>query len=187
MKISQWSISKVTPYQGNPRKNEAAIAGVRASIREFKINKPIVVDINGVIICGHTLYYAAVDEGLEKVPVHVASHLTPAQVRAYRIADNKTAEAAEWDYDLLAMEFRALQEENYELSLTAFDAAELDNILSGCELPAAAAGEVTGTDPGQGAYREQYGVIVVCESEAHQQRVYEELAKAGYACRVVCT
>ena len=75
-----------------------------ASIREFGFRQPIVVDAEGVIICGHTRYKAAQKLGLEKVPVHVAKDLTPEQIKAYRIADNKTAELAEWDFDLLPIE-----------------------------------------------------------------------------------
>ena len=75
-----------------------------ASIQEFGFRQPIVVDEDGVIICGHTRCKAAQKLGLEKVPVHVAKDLTPEQIKAYRIADNKTAELAEWNYELLPIE-----------------------------------------------------------------------------------
>ena len=90
---------------------------VATSIREFGFRQPIVVDTEDVIICGHTRYKAALQLGLEKVPVHVAKDLTPEQIKAYRIADNKTAELAEWNYDLLPIELGELQDCNYDLGL----------------------------------------------------------------------
>lgn len=97
MKIEQWKIDRVKPYENNPRINDDAVDAVAASIREFGFRQPIVVDTEGVMIVGHTRYKAAQKLGLEKVPVHVAKDLTPEQIRAYRIADNKTAELAEWN------------------------------------------------------------------------------------------
>ena len=74
---------------------------VASSIKEFGWRVPIVVDKNMVIICGHTCLKAAIKLGLDVVPVHIADNLTPEQVQAYRIADNKTSEIAEWDNSLL--------------------------------------------------------------------------------------
>ena len=101
MKIELRKLSDIKPYPGNPRQNDAAVDAVAASIKEFGFRQPIVVDSEGVIICGHTRYKAAQKLGLEKVPVHVAKDLPPEQIRAYRIADNKTADLAAWDYELL--------------------------------------------------------------------------------------
>jgi ParB-like nuclease domain len=77
MKVELWSISRVKPYEKNPRINDDAVDAVAASIREFGFRQPIVVDADGVIICGHTRYKAAHKLGLDKVPVHVAKDLTP--------------------------------------------------------------------------------------------------------------
>ena len=115
--------------ENNPRVNEGAVDAVAASIREFSFAQPIVVDTDSVIIVGHTRLKAAQKLGLERVPVVVASHLTPEQVRAYRIADNKTNELAEWNYDLLPIEIGALKEANYDLGLLGFDAEELAKIM----------------------------------------------------------
>ena len=104
MKIELRKLADIRPYDKNPRLNDNAVAAVAASIREFGFRQPIVVDTDGVIICGHTRYKAAQKLGLEKVPVHVAKDLTPEQIKAYRIADNKTGELAEWNYDLLPIE-----------------------------------------------------------------------------------
>src|SRR5580765_4022142 len=109
MKIELWKLSDIKPYPGNPRINDDAVAAVAASIREFGFRQPIVVDADGVIICGHTRYKAAQKLGLEKVPVHVAKDLSPEKIKAYRIADNKTSELSDWNYDLLPIELGELQ------------------------------------------------------------------------------
>ena len=87
------------------------------------------VDGEGVIVCGHTRYKAALKLGLEKVPVHVAKDLSPEQIRAYRIADNQTASLATWNYDLLPIELAGLKEANYDLGLLGFDPDELAKLL----------------------------------------------------------
>ena len=91
MKVQLRSITTIRPYDQNPRRNDQAVDAVAASIREFGFRQPIVIDEDGVIIVGHTRYKAALKLGLEKVPVHVATGLTPAQIKAFRIADNQTA------------------------------------------------------------------------------------------------
>jgi len=121
--------SSIKPYPGNPRLNDSAVDAVAASIREFVFRQPIVVDTNGVIICGHTRYMAAIKLGLDKVPVHVAKDLTPEQNKAYRIVDNQTALVAEWNYDLLPIELADLQACNFDLGLLGFDQDELARLL----------------------------------------------------------
>lgn len=131
MKIELWPLSNVKPYPNNPRLNDEAVDAVAASLREFGFRQPIVVDVEGVIICGHTRWKAAQKLGLEKVPVHVAKDLSPEQIKAYRIADNQTASLAEWDYDLLPIELGELQAANYDLGLLGFDQDELAKLLGG--------------------------------------------------------
>src|ERR1700752_792927 len=104
MLVELRSLSEINPYPGNPRINDQAVDAVAASIREFGFRQPIVVDEAGVIIAGHTRYKAALKLGLEKVPVHVATGLSAAQIKAYRIADNQTASLSQWNYDLLPLE-----------------------------------------------------------------------------------
>ena len=101
MKVQDISIDKIKPYKNNPRDNEAGVDAVANSIKEFKWQQPIVVDENNVIIVGHTRYLAAKKLGLKEVPVKVATGLTPEQVKAYRLADNKTGELTDWDMGLL--------------------------------------------------------------------------------------
>lgn len=127
MKIIDMPIGQIKPYDRNPRNNDAAVEPVAASIREFGFRQPIVVDAKNVIICGHTRYRAAKRLGLETVPVLVADDLSPAQVKAYRLADNKTGEAAEWLPDELAAELGDLQ--------GALDMSEFGFDLSEAEIP----------------------------------------------------
>ncbi|HEX4131450.1 MAG TPA: DNA modification methylase [Pirellulales bacterium] len=131
MKIELWRLPRVKPYPNNPRLNDDAVDAVVASIREFGFRQPIVVDTDGVIIVGHTRWKAAQKLGLEKVPVHVAKDLTAEQIKAYRIADNKTNELAEWNLDLLPIELADLQAANYDLGLLGFDQDELAKLLNG--------------------------------------------------------
>src|SRR5262245_59380507 len=120
MQIEERPLAAIRPYVNNPRLNDPAVDAVAASIREFGLHQPIVVDEHGVIIVGHTRYKAAQKLGLQTVPVHVATGLTPAQVKAYRIADNQTARLSDWDHDKLPLELAALQELGFDLNLTGF-------------------------------------------------------------------
>src|SRR5215472_769404 len=97
MHVETRPLSSIKPYENNPRVNDCAVDAVAASIKEFGFRQPIVVDEQDVIIVGHTRYKAALKLGLEMVPVHVAVGLTPAQAKAYRIADNQTATMSQWD------------------------------------------------------------------------------------------
>jgi ParB-like chromosome segregation protein Spo0J len=130
MKIEQRPIDRIKPYENNPRVNDPAVDAVVASIREFGFRQPIVVDEEGVIIVGHTRYKAAIKLGLEKVPVHLAKELSPEQIKAYRIADNKTASLSSWDYELLPIELAGLKEADYDLGLLGFDQDELARLLN---------------------------------------------------------
>jgi len=129
MKIEIRPLASVKPYPNNPRINDDAVGAVAASLKEFGFRQPIVVDADGVIICGHTRYKAAVQLGLKKVPIHVATDLTPEQVRAYRIADNKTSDLSDWDFKLLPIELSALQADDVDLASLGFSADDLAEIF----------------------------------------------------------
>lgn len=103
-KIAMVSIDDIIPYENNPRKNDEAVDKVANSIKEFGFQSPIIIDGNNIIICGHTRAKAAKQLGLTEVPVIVADDLTPDQVKAYRLADNKTGELAIWDFPKLNLE-----------------------------------------------------------------------------------
>lgn len=104
MKVINVPINSIKPYENNPRNNDQGVDAVAKSIKEFNWQQPIVVDKDNVIIVGHTRYLAAKKLGLKEVPVKIATGLTPEQVKAYRLADNKTGELTDWDDDLLESE-----------------------------------------------------------------------------------
>lgn len=118
-------IKDIVPYDKNPRKNKDAVDKVAASLREFGFRQPIVVDKDNVIIAGHTRLLAAKKLKMKEVPVLVADDLTEEQVRAYRLADNKTAEFAEWDVDLLSEELDSILD--IDMEQFGFD-LDLDNL-----------------------------------------------------------
>lgn len=121
MNVQQVKIEKVKPYDKNQRKNKAAVDYVANSIKEFGFQQPIVVDKDMVVIEGHTRLKAAKKLKLKEVPVVIADNLTEEQVKAYRLADNKTAEKAEWDFDLLTDELLSLQELDFDMEQFGFD------------------------------------------------------------------
>lgn len=122
MNIIEKSIEELRAYENNPRHNEKAVDAVAASIREFGWKNPIVIDKNNVIAAGHTRLLAAKKLGLKTVPCIVADDLTEEQIRAFRLADNKTAELAEWDEELLAEELKLL--EDIDMEQFGFDGLE---------------------------------------------------------------
>jgi DNA modification methylase len=130
MQVEMRPLASIKPYENNPRLNDAAVDAVAASILEFGFRQPIVVDEDGIIIVGHTRYKAALKLGLTEVPVHVAVGLSPAQAKAYRIADNQTATIASWDDDRLPLELMGLQEMGFDLALTGFSAEELLSLMA---------------------------------------------------------
>jgi ParB-like chromosome segregation protein Spo0J len=130
LKVCMWPIDRPIPYVRNSRKiPERAVDKVAASIQEFGWRVPIVVDKNDVIICGHTQVLAAKKLGLHQVPVHVADNLTQAQVKAYRLMNNRSHESTDWDLDLLGPELEELAGLDFDLSLTGFDQHEIDRLL----------------------------------------------------------
>ena len=104
MNIQNISLSDIHPYARNPRKNDEAVKNVAASIREFGFLVPLVIDRNHEIVAGHTRYKAAKSLGMKEVPCVIADELTEDQIKAFRLADNKVSEAAQWDMDLLPLE-----------------------------------------------------------------------------------
>lgn len=116
MEIIELPIKALKPYKRNPRKNDKAVEYVANSIRQFGFKVPIVIDENYEIVCGHTRWKAAKVIGLESVPCIMADDLNEDQIRAFRLADNKTAEMADWDFDLLEMEFNDIDPELFDMS-----------------------------------------------------------------------
>lgn len=104
MEIVEKKVGELKAYENNPRKNDNAVEAVANSIREFGFKVPIVIDSNDVIVCGHTRLKAAIQLGMETVPCIIANDLSKEQIRAFRLADNKTNELAEWNFSALQME-----------------------------------------------------------------------------------
>ena len=124
LNVEYMGIETLIPYINNPRKNEKAIDIVVGSIKEFGFKNPIIVDKDNIIVAGHTRYEASKKLDLKEVPVIKADDLSERQIKAFRIADNKTAEYAEWDMDLLAIELEDIGD-----IFTGFDAVELEDIM----------------------------------------------------------
>ncbi|MBO6267055.1 MAG: ParB N-terminal domain-containing protein, partial [Synergistaceae bacterium] len=118
MNIVWKKLDELKPYENNPRFNDEAVPAVAESIKEFGWKQPLVVDRDGVIVAGHTRYKAAEKLGLDKVPCIIADDLTPEQIKAFRLADNKTGEIATWDFDLLDQELADL---DFDMSDFGFD------------------------------------------------------------------
>lgn len=108
MEIREFGIDEIKPYEKNPRKNEDSVKFVANSIKEFGFNVPIVIDADNVIVAGHTRWKAAKQLGLEKVPCIKKDDLSPAQIKAFRLADNKVGEFSQWDMELLGDELKDL-------------------------------------------------------------------------------
>lgn len=121
MQIIEKSVDELIPYAQNPRCNEAAVDAVASSIQSFGFNVPCVIDANNVLITGHTRLKAAKKLGLKTVPCICADSLTPAQVKAYRLADNKVSELATWDMDLLESELAQLDDLQFDMTPFGFE------------------------------------------------------------------
>ncbi|MBN8780482.1 site-specific DNA-methyltransferase [Thiobacillus sp.] len=133
-KIEQWPTAKLVPYARNARTHsDDQVAQIAASIAEFGFTNPILAGSDGVIVAGHGRLAAAQKLGLDVVPVVVLDHLTPTQRRALVIADNRIAENAGWDDAMLRIEIAALQDDDFDLSLTGFDADALAELMAGDE------------------------------------------------------
>ena len=129
LKITYRKTGDLIPYAGNARTHsDKQIAQIAASIRQFGFTNPVLIDENGSIVAGHGRVAAAKQLGIAEVPTIALGHLTPVERRAYVIADNRLAELAGWDREILKIEFQALAELDleFEQEITGFETAELD-------------------------------------------------------------
>ena len=163
MIILDKNVSEITPYEHNPRKNDEAVEKVANSIKEFGFKQPIVIDKNGIIIVGHTRYKAALELGFERVPCLIADDLSEEQAKAYRLADNKTNEFADWDFDTLDLELF-----NIGIDMSQFG-FELDT-----ETP----------DVKEANYTESISVVIDCEDDIEAEEIFNQLTDEGYKCRI---
>ena len=167
------ALDEIKPYEKNPRNNKDAVKYVANSIKEFGFKVPIVIDSEGVIVAGHTRYKAAKKLKLDEVPCIVADDLTEEQIRAFRIADNKVSEIAEWDFELLEGEMEML-----DFDMTDFGFLEEDD-EEPLEEPAKEREDLSGK------IGETYEVIIECENELQQEELYYRLTEEGLKCRTL--
>jgi DNA modification methylase len=130
LQFETWPIEKCIDYARNPRKNDHAVDKVASAIKEFGFRVPIVAKSDGLVVDGHLRLKAAKKLGLTEVPVILADDMSEAQIKAFRLSVNKVAEFAEWDVDLLKLEFADLQKQGFDLSLTGFETGEIANFLA---------------------------------------------------------
>lgn len=169
--------SDLIPYARNSRTHsDEQVAQIAASIREFGFLNPIIVDGDNGIIAGHGRVLAAQKLGMGSLPCIEAAHLTDAQRKVYVIADNKLALNAGWDDDLLRIELDELGEMGFDLDLTGFSLDEIASIFDDSEQE--------DTEPTEQPYAETFSIVVECESEEEQERIFNRLDSEGYKCRV---
>lgn len=127
------NLEDIKPYENNPRKNDGAVDAIARSIEQFGFNQPIVIDKNNIIVAGHTRYKAAKKLGLKTVPCIRVEDLTDEEVKAYRLADNKTAELAGWDFNMLEKEIDSINE--IDMKNFGFDeiSADIGDLLEDVE------------------------------------------------------
>lgn len=172
MNVVEIEVEKLIPYANNPRNNAEAVDYVAASIREFGFKQPVVVDKDLTIAAGHTRVLAAKKLGLETVPCVVADDLTPAQIKAFRLADNKVSEFATWDFEKLELELADLP----EINMTEFGFDEIGDESKP---------EQAERDDLSEKVSSMYQVIIECESETEQEEVYNKMIVEGYSCQLL--
>lgn len=123
MEVHEIKLSHLVEYDNNPRNNDGAVDAVAASIREFGFKVPVIVDGDNVIVAGHTRVKAARKLGMSAVPCIIADDLTPEQIKAFRLADNKTAELAGWNFSKLEKELSSISDQ-FDMSVFGFDETE---------------------------------------------------------------
>lgn len=179
LNVKMMPIGDVVPYEKNPRLNDQAVDAVASSIREFGFRVPIVVDSKGVVASGHTRLKAAKTLGLAEVPVIVADDLDDTKIKAFRLADNKVAELADWDESLLIKELEELDDLNYDMGQFGFE-LDLDD----------AGGDGSDDDgpddiPDNINVMETFALNVIVKDEAEQAELYDEMLGRGYEVKVV--
>jgi hypothetical protein len=127
--VEMWPVESLAPYERNPRKNDHAVAKMAEFIDRFGFRIPVLARSNGEIVDGHLRYKAALYLGMEEVPVQRCDDMSEAEIRAFRIAVNKAAELADWDLDLLEVEFEAINAEGFSIEFAGFDTNEIDTLF----------------------------------------------------------
>lgn len=166
MEIVKKKIEEIFPYENNPRKNDEAVKYVANSIKEFGFRVPIVIDKNGVIVAGHTRYKASKELGLKEIPCVVADDLNEEQITAYRLADNKVGEIAEWDFDMLAEELADIDIDMSEFGFDFEEEKEEKKERKDVDL------------------NEEYSIIIKFENDVELEEAYNKFVEEGYNCQI---
>ena len=164
-------VSELIPYINNPRNNDDAVDAVASSIKNFGFKVPIVIDSNNEIINGHTRLKAAKKLGLETVPVIVADDLTPEQIKAFRLADNKVGEIATWDEEALAVELEELKKLDFDMSEFDFEIDEPQT-------------QEKDENTDSVLIDEKMIIIIESDNEFELEKYFEKLVEEGYPCRL---
>lgn len=169
MNIINMMIDDLIPYENNPRVNDEAVKYVANSIKEFGFKVPIIVDKNNVIVAGHTRYKACKELDIKNVPVIIADDLNEEQIKAFRLADNKVSEKAEWNMELLEEELEQLG-----LNMGLFGFNDLEEISE----------EIERVDLSEDIMEKYEVIIIKCINEMTMRETYEKLTKEGYECQL---
>lgn len=165
MQIKMMGLKDIKPYEKNPRRNDKSVDFVANSIKEFGFKVPIVIDKDGVIVCGHTRYKAAKKLKMQEVPCIMADDLTDAQIKAFRLADNKVGESSEWDDDLLDDEL-ALLEDDFDMEEFGFEKFEEEEREKDIDT------------------EDRFTITIDCIDEADATEKYNKLTEMGMECRI---
>ncbi len=175
VKIEYMKVEDLISYVNNPKQHPPEqIDLIASSIKEFGFLNPIIVSKDNEIVAGHGRLLACKKLGIKEVPVIRAEHLTPAQIKAYRIADNRLTELGEWDMDLIKVELEELQELDFDITLTGFDLEELEEGEEGEEDTIKEIKD-----------KESFELVIEFNSEEEVREAYEKFTKEGYKCRVL--
>ena len=164
-------VSELIPYINNLRNNDDAVDAVASSIKNFGFKVPIVIDSNNEIINGHTRLKAAQKLGLETVPVIVADDLTPEQIKAFRLADNKVGEIATWDENALAVELEELKNLDFDMSEFEFEIDEPQT-------------QEKNENTDSVLYDEKMIIVIESDDESKLEEYFDKLVEEGYPCRL---
>jgi|TARA_R110000823_G_scaffold306968_1_gene429497 ParB/RepB/Spo0J family partition protein len=170
LKIEYFPINNIKPYENNPRNNDQAVEKVSKSIKAFGFKNPIIIDENKIIINGHTRLKAAKQLELDTVPCIIVNDLSEDKKKAFRIADNRIGQEAEWDYELLKLEFEYLDENLVDK--TGFDLDEINLMINGWQSNHELMDKISAEDSVA-----LDKIIVKCSSE-QKQEVYEAITNA---------
>lgn len=167
MEIVYKKISELIPYENNPRKNDEAVDAVAASISEFGWKVPVVIDTENVVIAGHTRLKAAKKLNIKDIPCIIADDLTEEQIKAFRLADNKVGELAEWDFSKLENEMAEIEIDMNQFGFSEFEFQE-EQPRSEKSLD----------------LKEQFQIIIDFADEDELEKAFCRLAEEGYKCRI---